>query len=337
MPARVLDGSSSPTLTKHGKKTNGGRIVMADIQLSSDLPQDVVALSEDVYEDIHGNASTGKNNKISQESSMIADDVQEHEYVSVKSVSGFPAETQQWVLFCSKLDKSLKPSTCLVGSSSHSSLVLSSSVLVRRTKPVDIEHTVLTFPSEIYDRAEREFRTGEGQVLEHLFSNRSYSIIRQGDYDPATGCKVRICEPVDQGILLRERTNITVVKREDTLPANTEALGDTGNHSNSNDEDTISDEDVDILISDFLSYGSSENDNNKNTTEPSPAVVECNVYPLSSPINLGSLIPRPEPAADTEAMGFVKVELLGRLGCFSGDTVSFKSCYKKSIYIYIYF
>jgi hypothetical protein len=287
MPARV----SESTYTMKTKSVDSSRVFFSDVQLSSDLGTDIIGLSQDLYEDIHGRGSC-KN----QSSSLIAEDAQEHTYVSVKSVSGFPADTQQWVLFCSKVDKNLRPSTCVLSSASHSSLILSSSVLLRRTTPVEIEHAVLTFPPEVYEQADNEFKAGEGQILERVCSQSS-SIVRQGDYDSTTGCKVRICEPVDQGILIRGKTEVTVVKRNDVTPSSLPPLAD---------------DDVELEISDFLTSGS----------DSLTSVLDCEVYPLSSPMNLETLIPRPDPSADPEAMGFVKVEVLGRLGCFSGDTVS---------------
>lgn len=288
MPARV----SESTATMKKRSVESSRVFLSDVQLSSDLGTDIIGLSADLYEDIHG-----KGGRKNQASSLIAEDAQERTYVSVKSVSGFPADAQQWVLFCSKVDNNLKPSTCVLSSASHSSLILSSSVLLRRTTPVEVEHAVLTFPPEIYEQADREFRSGEGQILERVCSQSS-SIVRQGDFDSATGCKVRICEPVDQGILIRGRTNVTVVKRNDSTPSSLPPL---------------TDDDVELQISDFLSSGS----------DTLTSAVDCDVYPLPSPMNLETLTPRPDPSADPEAMGFVKIEVLGRLGCFSGDTVSF--------------
>lgn len=287
MPARV----SESTDTMKRETADSSRVFFSDVQLSSDLGNDIIALSQDLYEDIHG-----KGGHKSQPSSLIAEDAQEHAYVSVKSVSGFPADTQQWVLFCSKADKNLKPSTCVLSSASHSSLILSTSVLLRRTTPVEIEHAVLTFPPEIYEQADKEFRAGEGQILERV-CRQSSSIVRQGDYDSTTGCKVRICEPVDQGILVRGKTEFTVVKRNDASPSSLPSLAE---------------HDVELEISDFLA----------GDFDTLASTLDCDLYPLPSPMNLETLIPRPDPSADPEAMGFVKVEVLGRLGCFSGDTVS---------------
>ncbi|CAZ84771.1 unnamed protein product [Tuber melanosporum] len=199
----------------------------------------------------------------------------------------------------------------------------------------------------------------EDRVKEALGSAK---LIRTGDDLPlryAHGriergkARIELCEPVEQGLLLRE-TKIVVVKEKLSNarrrgPDNVDGIildgeyEDGGGVSLSGEDGaTGSDEEEDdpLAFSGFLStpltpsgvsFPSTSttphlrNGYHSPNTLASPAPTSTSkqftTQPLTRPIPSGLLHPKPKEQGDDEARAFVRVGDLAKLGCFSGDWV----------------
>ena len=199
----------------------------------------------------------------------------------------------------------------------------------------------------------------EDRVKEALGSAK---LIRTGDDLPlryAHGriergkARIELCEPVEQGLLLRE-TKVVIVKEKlsntrrrgpdnvDGIILDGECEDGGGVSLSGGDGATGSDEDEDdpLAFSGFLSTpltsGSISfpsisttphlrNGYHSPNTLASPAPTstskEFTTQPLTRPIPSGLLHPKPKEQDDDEARAFVKVGDLAKLGCFSGDWV----------------
>ncbi|PUU82934.1 hypothetical protein B9Z19DRAFT_1098947 [Tuber borchii] len=165
--------------------------------------------------------------------------------------------------------------------------------------------------------------------------------------------RIELCEPVEQGLLLRE-TKVVIVKERlsntrrrgpdnvDGIILDGECEDGGGVSLSGEDGPTGSDEDEDdpLAFSGFLSTpltsGSISfpsisttphlrNGYHSPNTLASPAPTstskEFTTQPLTRPIPSGLLHPKPKEQDDDEARAFVKVGDLAKLGCFSGDWV----------------
>ncbi|KAG0128394.1 hypothetical protein HOY82DRAFT_671556 [Tuber indicum] len=199
----------------------------------------------------------------------------------------------------------------------------------------------------------------EDRVKEALGSAK---LIRTGDDLPlryAHGriergkARIELCEPVEQGLLLRE-TKIVVVKEKLSNtrrrgPDNVDGIildgeyEDGGGVSLSGEDGaTGSDEEEDdpLAFSGFLSTPLTSsgvsfpsisttphlrNGYHSPNTLASPAPTSTSkqftTQPLTRPIPSGLLHPKPKEQDDDEARAFVRVGDLAKLGCFSGDWV----------------
>uniref|UniRef100_A0A060T876 Peroxisomal ATPase PEX6 n=1 Tax=Blastobotrys adeninivorans TaxID=409370 RepID=A0A060T876_BLAAD len=297
MPARVVSESD---MTPPG----ASKSVFATVRSSTTSGSDVITLSSDVFDDIFRNHSPGALNRAKNPNSSIVQEPRDRLYVVVRPVSGFPTDIpQKWILLEARLDAKLQASSVALNRAACSpTLGAARGLVVRATRPAAIHNAILSVPSHLYSQA---------QANASSLVPESQVIIRQGDVDPRY--RVRMCEPVDQGILIRGHTKVTIVK--DGGQTNGFHDGSTGanGHNFTDTSDQFDDplegvQDQVLDLSGFL--------------DPPTAKVECTLRQLSSPIPLDVLVPAPEPQQDPEALAFASVDILSRLGVFSGDMVT---------------
>ncbi|KAK6340660.1 peroxisomal assembly protein [Orbilia brochopaga] len=165
--------------------------------------------------------------------------------------------------------------------------------------------------------------------------------------------RVRLCEPVDQGIL-NEDTKVIVVKESKGRKTGGETVDD-GPLANGIELNGVDDSDSD---EDVVSQGDEDDENNvelpgvstfmdisttlgtpaiatplrngpagsvSGLSDGAPKVVKFTAKALSQKIPTPLLLPTPSGADDSEARVFVRVNELMGLGCFSGDWVGIAS------------
>jgi hypothetical protein len=201
-----------------------------------------------------------------------------------------------WLLFSAELDRGLPPNTCAVTVTIRFSLP--STVLIRACSPCSLESAILTLPPHAYD--ELVAKSGTDILAKFESSDGRYPLLRQGEFRPELQCRVRLCEPVDQGKLTKD-TRLTLVKEqsgEEEAPPN------------------IMEQDIDVEISQFLDLDDLE------ISQEHKTELSLKVLPLASPPTPDFLNPAPEPLDDLETFALAKIESLAAIGCFSGDIVS---------------
>ncbi|PWW76916.1 P-loop containing nucleoside triphosphate hydrolase protein [Tuber magnatum] len=356
-----------------------------------DLRGEVAYVSEDIWRDVFGFVKQEPKPKPEQETvngipvmggpaMVIVDDDEDDEpipptlHVAVTSlISSRETATKKWTIF---------PVTFLPGSSQFPGLPPATMMLPRTIAlppslaaageksskpfgvllidvvPVGLERVFVNVRFPVGTPVEDD-QDLEDRVKEALGSAK---LIRTGDDLPlryAHGriergkARIELCEPVEQGLLLRE-TKVVVVKEKLSNtrrrgPDNIDGIildgecGDGGGVSLSGEDGaTGSDDDEDDplafsgflstpLTSSSLSFPSISttphlrNGYHSPNTLASPAPTstskEFTTQPLTRPIPSGLLHPKPKEQDDDEARAFVKVGDLAKLGCFSGDWV----------------
>lgn len=204
----------------------------------------------------------------------------------------FEAPGIKWALYPASEDRSLPQYTCKADIRHVAgSLKKFMPVVLKRVNPVTIEHAIVTVPASQYET----LNTPE-QVLKALEPqlDKDRPVIRQGDV-LLNGCRVRLCEPVNQGKVVKGTTKLTVAKEQETIQPADEAA------------------DVAFDIAEFLDFDTSVAKTRESTN--------LQVAPLEGAIPT----PLSDRFDDCESRGFVKSETMSKLGVFSGDIVSIKT------------
>lgn len=202
----------------------------------------------------------------------------------------FEAPGIKWALYPAAEDRTLTQYTCKADIRHVAGgLKKFMPVVLKRVTPVAVEHAIITVPSALYET----LNTPEA-VLKALEPelDKTHPVIRQGDVI-LNGCRVRLCEPVDQGKVVKGVTKLTVAKEQEQVLTQTE------------------NSDVAFDIAEFLDFD----------TVTQKESTKLQVLPLEGAI--------PSPPSDRfddcESRGFVKTETMSKLGVFSGDIVSVKT------------
>lgn len=324
---------------------------------SDSVPQDYVILSNDVFTGLFGSQSD------------------ENRFVVFNNI-GESTASSKWTLFrvlphdsYSSYPQlqglSLPPKSCLVSSiSRHAIASLSSVVYVRSINPVTLDQALILCPPETYNQLQNNTFNDFTRII--TSSSSSY-ILRQGEFCQALGGIVKLCDPVDQGVIDLHSTKITIVndtsaalpsshtnETSSTNQDNSYSLQDTSQIDNEiskyldfvNDWESTSNNNVDddnLAHSNLSSNGTSTSDKINSLTNGHSSSVHLNgnvhssqasvtpslkfskpikLQALSQQMPLETIIPLPLPKDDPESRGFVKIELLAEIGCFSGDVVS---------------
>lgn len=225
-----------------------------------------------------------------------------------------------WTVFKTTLDKSLPVASCSLRSgrlffpgSHHIEIV--------KANPVPLDQVIVSFPSDFYDRAkERE----PDELKKALWP--SNNLVRQGEFPGETGCRVRLCEPVDQGIIT-DQTTILIVKEPEHIYGT--SVNDSKEMRGSLEEDF---DDLDLEIASYLeatpatnldsglqARSFAEEINQISSSSFRPLIMKA--LPLEKFIDQRSIVPRPNSREDSESFGFLKFERLAKMGLFSGDIV----------------
>lgn len=241
---------------------------------------DVLKLSEDLFK-------------------QLFDSNANHRYVAIHSIQNSLPHLG-WLLFSAELDRTLPPHTCAVAVTIRFSLP--SNVMIRACSPCNLESAILSLPPNAYREMEHETAA---EVLAKFETNGRFPLLRQGEFRPEVPCRVRLCEPVDQGRLTKD-TKLILVK-EQSVQGN-----DTCPHGGIDGELNI-----DVEIDQFLDIDGLE------IASKQKAEICLKVLPLSSAPIPDFLNPVPDLLDDLETIGLAKIENLATIGCFSGDIVSY--------------
>lgn len=201
------------------------------------------------------------------------------EYIAVRSVPEYFPELP-WTLF--KTKKSLEVAADDVWVGNTPGLGLPVPCLTQAVDPIKLTHIILSAPGHLYDNLAAK---KEG------LKSKLPPVIRQGDFLEDLLCRVRACDPVEQGVMTDE-TVISVVKDQESTAQEEEA-------------------DYGVEISQFL--------------QTEVDVIELKVKTLEHMIPLSGIIPRPSPTEDLESVVFMRIDQIARLGAFSGDLVQVTS------------
>ncbi|KAK9241195.1 P-loop containing nucleoside triphosphate hydrolase protein [Lipomyces kononenkoae] len=283
-------------------------------------------ISADIYDELFAISKTERPNGTNIEMGNIDSDytfnhIGTARFVSICSVTEYSTfASPQWLLYRCDRDPILPPSTGRINAGGVSPLQDRSMILIHPAKPVILDRVVLTFTPPAYDYI-RDL--SEEETLEYF---RTYDVIRKGQYISILDCVVRACEPVDQGILLPGLTIFTFVKDENTWAPQSDALYLDQSISNLSVDEVLSSSLDSEDLSRFL-----ETPLNGETSDPALSLapstanskkeLEVEVVPLSRRIEHEVLIPLGKESDDGEVRGFVGVDILAQLGCFSGDWV----------------
>jgi hypothetical protein len=302
--------SSSPRAQFVDTVAKRAKVLRATLVQGADVPDEVVKVSEDIYRDIYSDIG------VRATRSLVAPS---DRFVAIRgmtsSLHGF-----NWTLFAAEVDRSLPPASCSMslaaqlGPQSHW-------IQICRANPVPIKHAIISVPYETYHATQEGNQTTYvDEQLDQILEKLSFGeprIIRQGDFKPVTGCRVRICEPVDQGLLVKGQIKLTIVCQGD-MQAEHE-------HEQEQQDEDLYREKLEIMPEDELEMEISkflEMDDPLRELGVSDSV-ELSVVPIASPLFVDTLTPSPEPNEDAECAGFVRIEQLARIGCLSGDIVSY--------------
>ncbi|KAK9367728.1 P-loop containing nucleoside triphosphate hydrolase protein [Lipomyces kononenkoae] len=285
-------------------------------------------ISADIYDELFTMRKTEKlsngTNIEPSESDCASDNAGKARFVSICSVTDHSTlPSPQWLLYRCDRDAMLPPSTARINAGGMWSFQYPSMILIHPAKPVSLDRVVLTFPPPAYDYIRG---LSEEELLEYF---RTYDVIRKGQYISILDCVVRACEPVDQGILRPRLTVFTFVKDETTWNPQSQASEaldlDESISKLSVDEvlsSSLDSEDLSRFLETPLNWGSSDP---ALCIAPSTANSEkelvIDVVPLSKRIESEVLMPLGKESDDGEVRGFVGVDVLAQLGCFSGDWV----------------
>lgn len=208
-------------------------------------------------------------------------------HVVIHGINQDTNSERKWTLFRVTNTPSSENNTCVLSTSNklHNGPPAGSRILIQAINPVELDQLLVLCSPESYDRV----KNNENQVLSQLLGDADSRIIRQGEFDFNLNASFKLCEPVDQG-LLTASTKVTVIKGKTALSSDHE--------------------DLEVEIANYLGYSKTQ------------AIQELDVVPLTAPVNVNSLIPRPGVKDDPQARAFVRVEQLISIGVFSGDTVS---------------
>lgn len=211
----------------------------------------------------------------------------EHPYIAVKTAPGY-TPAMPWTLFKAVTDSQVPKNTVHVGTTQAFSEI---PVIQKYIEPKSVSHIVLTAPAPEYARLEKR-----QNLLSHI-----PSLVRQGLFLEELQCRIKACEPVDQGIV-SDNVCISVVCEPN-------ATSDEAND--------------DVDIESFLEV------EKKSLSAP--------VKILTQPVSPQSMNPRPEPYDDLENVVFMRVDQVAKLGTFSGDWITLKSDTKtRVVKIYAY-
>lgn len=225
-----------------------------------------------------------------------------------------------WTVFKTILDGSLPEASCTL-KSGRLFFPGSHHIEIVRANPVPLDQIIVSFPSDLYDRA----KDREPEELKKLLWP-SNNLVRQGEFPGETGCRVRLCEPVDQG-QITGKTTILIVKEPEFSHDTTSSLSKDMRGSLEEDFD-----DLDLEIASYLeatpatnldstlqARSFAEEINQISSSSFRPLVMKA--LPLEKSIDQRSIVPRPNGREDSESFGFVKFERLAKMGLFSGDIV----------------
>ncbi|RPB17526.1 AAA-domain-containing protein [Morchella conica CCBAS932] len=344
-----------------------------------ELRGDVGYVSEDIWRDVFGFIKQEPKKPeqhpeiINGETIMIDDEEPEEEpipptlHIAVTPLSSArEAASKKWSIFPvtflpdSSQFMRLAPSTIMLPNTMTLPPQLSAAgekgakalgVLVMDVVPVGIETVIVNVrvPANMTSQYDQDL---EDRVKEALATQK---IVRAGDELPlryAHGriergqAKIEICEPVEQGLILKE-TKIVILKERESMQRKQRAavdgitvLGGGREHDGGSEGEDLGDEDEgDLEFSTFLSlpspgpisYSSMNSTPYMRNGSISPNSTlqsssggqgkEFKTQSLTTPIPSGLLFPKPKDYDDDEARVFVKVGDLAKLGCFSGDWV----------------
>lgn len=304
MPSLVLNQNESQVARPsihHQFKSN--------LFFTESLPPDYALLSKDLESNIASNDS----------------------FVVISNISNIQTDStaSKWFLFklaslndrlltnsntdISHLQTLLPPHSCLVSSlSTHTIASLSNNVFIRPINPVVLENVIVLCPHHQYNPQNDNFSL--------FYSTQSSSILRQGEFCQSLGGIIKLCDPVDQGIVSPTKTKITIVKDTTIPPSNQGLLNNTTDKQQSvenNDDDEIA-KYLDF-VNDSTALSKSLELNDSQFSKP------IKVIPLKHQIPNTSIVPFPHFKDDPESRAFAKVDLLAELGCFSGDVMILKS------------
>lgn len=197
----------------------------------------------------------------------------------------------KWALYPAVEDRTLPQFTCKADTrhvaGGHKKFL---PVVLKRVTPVAIEHAIVTVPASQYE----SLKTPE-LLLKALEPelDKEQPVIRQGDVI-LNGCRVRLCEPIDQGKVVRGVTKLTIAREQEALPQSQQA-------------------DVAFDIAEFLDF----EDTDKKKRESAKLAIEPLERPIAAPLS--------DRFDDCESRGFVKSETMSNLGIFSGDIVTIRT------------
>ncbi|ODV94791.1 hypothetical protein PACTADRAFT_50650 [Pachysolen tannophilus NRRL Y-2460] len=171
-----------------------------------------------------------------------------------------------------------------------------------------ISRVYISFPDEVYELLSGISKDNLYQLLKN---NQEYKILRTNDYIENLNGKIIFCDPISQG-LLTEETNVTVVRRD-----NDEIFYQKAVSANEPIIDTIN-----LNTLDYLSLESSdEEEEQENFPKTELKELKFNLKSLLFKINNFAPTPSQEGKEDDQIFGFVKINELNKIGCFSGDYI----------------
>ncbi|KAJ8100419.1 P-loop containing nucleoside triphosphate hydrolase protein [Lipomyces tetrasporus] len=290
-----------------------------------DVDARTLVLSADLYDElfkttkvkdlVNGVHTSGGINHISSR-------VTDARFVSICPVTEYSTlDSPQWLLYRCDKDPSLPPSTSRINARG-TSWRDHSMILIHRVKPISLRQVVLTFTPPAYDYIKS---LSVEEMLEYF---RDYDVIRKGQYISILDCVVRACEPVDQGILLPGSTKFMLVKDENAESVSVDFHEcATGLNIDGSLSASLEGEDMSRFLEAPANWESS---NPALSLAPSIAnsrdeLVSIEVMPLSRRIEGDVLMPLGKESDDSEVRGFVGVDILARIGCFSGDWVMIRT------------
>ncbi|KAK9432325.1 P-loop containing nucleoside triphosphate hydrolase protein [Lipomyces doorenjongii] len=320
---------------RHSRRKRPSRPKKATLLVEEDEVLEVDArklvISADLYDELFKITKTeGLSNGMNtlSEINHTSNNAGTARFVSICSVTEYSTlSSPQWLLYRCDQDSLLPPSTGRINARCAGPLQDHSIILIHQAKPVSLSQVVLTFAPPAYDYIRS---LSEKETLEYF---RNYDVIRKGQYISILDCLVRACEPVDQGILHPGSTKFTFVKDENIWNPYSEALDIHEPIAKLNVDDGLSasldSEDLSRFLEAPLNW---EGSNPALSLAPSIAnskkdLVSIEVVPLSKRIEPDVLIPLGKESDDSEVRGFVGVDVLARVGCFSGDWVIIRTEY----------
>ncbi|KAK7208051.1 ATPase [Myxozyma melibiosi] len=320
---RLFDALESETVESTGEE-------LEIIGLSDDLFDELIRKKHKGYSRTNG-TGLPNGNDLAETISKLAVKTSEELPEPCNTVSICPASelalslSPKWTMYRCERRSSLPPSTASLTAVNFTGLEDHMQLLIQPVEPLRLESVILVFPKPAYDYISS---IPESEVLNYL---RPYKLLRKGQHLQTLDCNVKACEPVDQGLVEKGITRITFVC-DKTSSSQDNRITDSSNLSNG----TSKTNGANGWSSDEEEYGLNQYIDSQKIWERSPNTaltlapklvekaqkpVALYARPLDMMISSEFLTPIGKEYDDGESRGFVDIEVLAKLGVFSGSWV----------------